>query len=73
MKKKIDLREIDPIGIAGVADENLKILEKSFPCQIVLRGSNITLEGKKPVITQASETISEMMKNIQQEKSGYGW
>ena len=45
-----------------VADENLKILEESFPCQIVLRGSNITLEGKKPVISQASETISEMMK-----------
>ena len=62
MKKKIDLREIDPIGIAGVADENLKILEESFPCQIVLRGSDITLEGKKPVIAQASETISEMMK-----------
>ena len=62
MKKKIDLREIDPISIAGVADENLKILEESFPCQIVLRGSDITLEGKKSVIAQASETISEMMK-----------
>ena len=62
MKKKIDLREIDPISIAGVADENLKILEESFPCQIVLRGSDITLNGKKSVIAQASETISEMMK-----------
>ena len=62
MKKKIDLQEIDPISIAGVADENLKILEESFPCQIVLRGSDITLEGKKSVIVQASETISEMMK-----------
>ena len=62
MKKKIDLQEIDPISIAGVADENLKILEESFPCQIVLRGSSITLEGQKSVIEQASETISEMMK-----------
>ena len=62
MKKKISLQEIDPISIAGVADENLKILEESFPCQIVLRGSDITLEGKKSVIAQASETISEMMK-----------
>ncbi|HJL83844.1 MAG TPA: PhoH family protein [Candidatus Marinimicrobia bacterium] len=62
MKKKIDLQEIDPISIAGVADENLKILEESFPCQIILRGSDITLEGKKSVIEQASETISEMMK-----------
>ena len=44
MKKKIDLQEIDPISIAGVADENLKILEESFPCQIVLRGSYITLD-----------------------------
>ncbi len=62
MKKKIDLQEIDPISSAGVADENLKILEESFPCQIILRGSDITLEGKKSVIEQASETISEMMK-----------
>ena len=62
MKKKIDLQEIDPISIAGVADENPKILEESFPCQIVLRGPDITLEGKKSVIAQASETISEMMK-----------
>ena len=62
MKKKIDLQEIDPVSIAGVADENLKILEESFPCQIVLRGSDITLEGKKSVIVQASENISEMMK-----------
>ena len=62
MKKKIDLQEIDPISIAGVADENLKILEESFPCKIVLRGSDITLEGQKSVIAQASETISEMMK-----------
>ena len=62
MKKKIDLQEIDPISIAGVADENLKILEESFPCQIILRGSDITLEGKKSVIAQVSETISEMMK-----------
>ena len=62
MKKKINLQEIDPISITGVADENLKILEESFPCQIVLRGSDITLEGQKSVIAQASETISEMMK-----------
>ena len=62
MKKKIDLQEVDPISISGVADENLKILEESFPCQIVLRGSDITLEGQKSVIAQASETISEMMK-----------
>jgi phosphate starvation-inducible PhoH-like protein len=62
LKKKIDLKDIDPIGIAGVADENIKILEESYPCQIVLRGSTIILEGEKSVIAQASETLSEMMK-----------
>ena len=62
LKKKIDLKDIDPIGIAGVADENIKILEESYPCQIILRGSTIILEGEKSVIAQASETLSEMMK-----------
>ena len=62
MKRKVDLKEIDPAGLAGVGDKNLKILEDSFNCKIILRGTTINLEGDKSIIFQAEETINEMMK-----------
>ena len=62
MKRKVDLKDIDPAGLAGVGDKNLKILEDSFNCKIILRGTTINLEGDKSIISQAEETIDEMMK-----------
>ena len=62
MKSKVDLKDIDPAGLAGVGDKNLKILEDSFNCKIILRGTTINLEGHKSIISQAEHTIDEMMK-----------
>ena len=62
MKSKVDLKDVDPVGLAGVGDKNLKILEDSFNCKIILRGTTINLEGDKSIISQAEVTIDEMMK-----------
>tara|TARA_B100000029_G_scaffold511214_1_gene604635 strand:- start:28822 stop:29766 length:945 start_codon:yes stop_codon:yes gene_type:complete len=64
VKRKVDLKDIDPAGLAGVGDKNLKILEDSFNCKIVLRGTTITLEGPQSIISQAESTIDEMMKTF---------
>ena len=64
MKHQIELQNLDPAGLAGVGDENLKILENSFDCQIVLRGSTISLEGDESIVSLASETLGEMMKTL---------
>lgn len=48
--------------IAGVADVNLKILEESFPCNFVLRGTELHLEGEEGALLQVQEVVSEMMK-----------
>ncbi len=62
MKHQIELQNLDPAGLAGVGDGNLKILEGSFDCQIVLRGSTISLQGDESIVVLATETIREMMK-----------
>ena len=64
MKHQIELQNLDPAGLAGVGDENLKILENSFDCQIVLRGSTISLEGDESIVSLAAETLGEMMKTL---------
>lgn len=62
MKRTIEIRGIDPVEIAGVADSNLKILEASFPCKFILRGTDLYLEGKEDDLLQVQEVVSEMMK-----------
>jgi phosphate starvation-inducible PhoH-like protein len=64
VKRQIELQNLDPAGLAGVGDENLKILEDSFDCQIVLRGSTISLEGDESIVALAAETLNEMMKTL---------
>ena len=55
--------------MAGVADVNLKILEDSFPCKILLRGDTIFLDGDEQPVTQAEEVISEMMNTFSRKSS----
>ncbi|MDP6457159.1 MAG: PhoH family protein [Candidatus Marinimicrobia bacterium] len=69
MKKTVELRDVDPLGIAGVADVNLKILEDAFPCKILLRGSTVTLEGKKEDTAQVEEVLKEMMRTYSRKNS----
>ncbi len=69
MKKTVEFRDVDPLGIAGVADVNLKILEEAFPCKILLRGSTVTLEGSKEDTAQVEEVLMEMMKTYSRKDS----
>ena len=69
MKKTVEFRDVDPLGIAGVADVNLKILEEAFPCKILLRGSTVTLEGSKEDTAQVEEVLMEMMRTYSRKDS----
>ncbi|MCH7731920.1 MAG: PhoH family protein [Candidatus Marinimicrobia bacterium] len=69
MKKIIEIEGIDPAGIVGVADANLKVLEDSFPCKILLRGNTVYMDGDKDVVLQAEEVLSEMMKTYSRKQS----
>ncbi len=69
MKKEIQIQGIDAVGITGIADTNLKILEDSFTCKILLRGDTIFLDGDEQPVTQAEEVISEMMNTFSRKNS----
>jgi len=69
MKKEIQIQGIDAVEITGIADTNLKILEDSFTCKILLRGDTIFMDGDEQPVTQAEEVISEMMNTFSRKNS----
>ncbi len=60
MIKKIKIKDIDSIYFAGPKDQNIKLIESRFNSQIVLRGDELIVEGKKSEI----ESISQLVNNI---------
>ncbi len=60
-EKVIVINKIDPRLLFGVNDENLKILEKQFPIQIISRGNQLKLIGDPEVLDQVEDVISELI------------
>ncbi|OPX35388.1 phosphate starvation-inducible protein PhoH [candidate division KSB1 bacterium 4484_188] len=62
MREKIFLIEkIDPMTIYGVSDQNLKIIEKHFPVQLIARGSQVKILGAASDIKLAENVLSELV------------
>ena len=69
MEKFFDISLVDPLSFIGVNDKNIKILEDSFSTKIVIRGSQIKLNGKKSEIEVLSNILNNMLTLV--EKKGY--
>ena len=69
MKKKIDISGVDPILFEGLNDQNLKVLENHFNSRIVVRGSNMNLEGKKEEIKHIVLVVQHMLTLINKKGS----
>lgn len=61
IKKTIFLEDVDPGAIFGPNDQNLRIIEESFPAKIVARGSRITVEADEVVVEQIVQVFSELI------------
>ncbi len=61
MKKTIDIAGIDPILFVGLNDSNIKILENHFNSKIVVRGSNVNLDGDKNELKSIQLIIRNML------------
>ena len=61
MKKTIDIMGVDPILFVGLNDNNIKILENHFESKIVVRGSNINLDGSKSDIEKIQLVVRNML------------
>jgi len=64
MKKTFNISTIDSVLFLGPKDQNIKLIENSFTSKIVVRGSNIIVDGVKKEIEMLNVLIDDMIITI---------
>ena len=68
MKKNIKIKDVDCLAFAGSGDENIKVIEKLFDSDIVLRGNELLVNGAKEEINKIQELINNIIFTINRKK-----
>ncbi len=66
MKKIIDIAGVDPLAFSGAKDQNIKVLESNFKTSIVVRGTEVRLDGEESDIQVIESVIQDMLFTINQ-------
>ena len=66
MKKVITIDQVDPMQLLGANDKNIKVIENFFDVKIVVRGTDIKLDGKKDDLLSIESLLHDMMVTINQ-------
>jgi len=66
MKKIFDISIVDPLSFIGSNDKNIKLLENNFSTNIVVRGSEIKLDGKKNEVEILNKILNNMLSAVEQ-------
>ena len=61
VEKKIKLDGSDPLGLLGLNDSNLQIVENRFDSTIVVRGDTVTVRGNQPEVDQVEKVFKELV------------
>lgn len=64
-RRTFKLKDVDPLLLTGVGEENLRTLRQHFDAQIIARGTKLTLEGPDAEVDKVSdilERLSEMIR-----------
>ena len=69
MKKTFDFGLVDPLSFIGSNDKNIKLLEDNFSTNIIVRGTEIKLDGNKNEIELLDKILNNMLYIV--EKKGY--
>jgi len=69
MKKTIEIKGIDMQSLLGAGDVHLGMLEKGFEGKIIVRGTNIHLDGKEVDINSVNDILHEMMQTLNRKGS----
>lgn len=65
MTRKIDLHSSrEALELFGQFDENLRLLEKSFPVRILARGDHLLVKGKNGDVHRASLAIEKLLARL---------
>ena len=68
MKKNIKIKDVDCLAFAGSGDENIKVIEKLFDSDIVLRGNELLVNGTKEEINKIQQLINNIIFTINRKK-----
>ena len=64
MRKSISIQKVDPRLVLGVQDRNLLILQDNFSASIVVRGTEVIINGSDTEINIIERVLGEMMLTI---------
>jgi phosphate starvation-inducible protein PhoH and related proteins len=60
-RRTLKIKDVDPLLLTGVGEENLRVLRKHFSAQIIARGTKITLEGPDDEVDRLEEIIDRLL------------
>lgn len=61
LEKRLTLDNVDMLGLLGLNDANLRILENRFNATITCRGDNVIIKGVKEEVDTIEKTLKEMV------------
>lgn len=61
VEKKIRLEGVDTLGLLGLHDANLRILENKFDATIHIRGEAVTVRGSQEEVEQVEKVFKELI------------
>ncbi|MBX2989951.1 MAG: PhoH family protein [Bacteroidetes bacterium] len=61
VEKKIRLEGVDTLGLLGLHDANLRILENRFDAAIHIRGESVTVRGSQEEVEQVEKVLKELI------------
>tara|TARA_B110000116_G_C16791321_1_gene563960 strand:- start:154 stop:1110 length:957 start_codon:yes stop_codon:yes gene_type:complete len=64
LKRIIEIKKIDSMYFAGPSDKNIKLIDKNFNCEIVLRGNELLVDGKKTEIEKLEKLVNNIVSAI---------
>tara|TARA_B110000438_G_C15757718_1_gene625892 strand:- start:478 stop:1434 length:957 start_codon:yes stop_codon:yes gene_type:complete len=64
LKRVIKIKDIDSMYFAGPADKNIKLIDKNFNCEIVLRGNELLVDGKKTEVEKLEKLVHNIVNAI---------
>jgi phosphate starvation-inducible PhoH-like protein len=60
-EKKLKIAGTDTLGLLGINDSNLHVIEKRFDATVVVRGDTVTLRGEATEVDQLEKIFRELM------------
>lgn len=63
-RRILKMKDVDPLLLTGVGEENLRALRGNFDVQIVARGTKLTLEGKDTEVDKVVDLVGRLCRMI---------